>query len=81
MSANDKYWFPAKTYGWGWGLPSMWQGWVVLVVFVLLLAGGGIFLLPLGTDNFIAYSGLLSAIFVAVCWRKGEPPHWRWGNE
>lgn len=24
------YWFPAKRYGWGWGLPSSWQGWVVL---------------------------------------------------
>jgi hypothetical protein len=24
---NDKtYWFPAKRYGWGWGLPTVWQG-------------------------------------------------------
>jgi hypothetical protein len=23
-----KIWFPAKRYGWGWGLPCCWQGWV-----------------------------------------------------
>ena len=81
MSANDKYWFPAKTYGWGWGLPSMWQGRVVLVVFVLLLVGGGFFLFPHDADTFITYSILMSALLVAVCWLKGEPPHWRWGDE
>ena len=34
--ANDRprYWFPAKRYGWGWGLPAVWQGWVVLVGFI-----------------------------------------------
>ena len=30
MQRNDKYWFPAKRYGWGWGPPNNWQGWVVL---------------------------------------------------
>ena len=24
-----KYWFPAKRYGYGWGLPGTWQGWLV----------------------------------------------------
>jgi hypothetical protein len=26
----SRYWFPAKRYGWGWGLPVTWQGWAVL---------------------------------------------------
>ncbi|HTS17465.1 MAG TPA: hypothetical protein VMP11_07825 [Verrucomicrobiae bacterium] len=31
MRPNDKrVWFRAKRYGWGWGLPCAWQGWVVL---------------------------------------------------
>lgn len=31
MASNGKkIWFPAKRYGWGWGLPVTWQGWVVL---------------------------------------------------
>ena len=32
-------WFPTKTYGWGWGLPRRWQGWVVVVAFFAALAG------------------------------------------
>jgi hypothetical protein len=23
---DDDFWFPAKRYGWGWGLPVKWQG-------------------------------------------------------
>ncbi len=30
MSVEKKYWFPAKRYGWGWGIPNVWQGWLVL---------------------------------------------------
>ena len=31
--SEKEYWFPAKKYGWGWGLPSTWQGWVVYCVY------------------------------------------------
>lgn len=24
-------WFPAKSHGWGWGVPKVWQGWVALL--------------------------------------------------
>ena len=32
MNKEMRYWFPAKRYGWGWGPPQTWQGWVVFVV-------------------------------------------------
>jgi hypothetical protein len=33
MDTNEKtVWFIAKRYGWGWGLPCAWQGWVVFAV-------------------------------------------------
>jgi hypothetical protein len=32
MQTESKYRFPAS-YGWGWGLPYSWQGWLVLVCF------------------------------------------------
>jgi hypothetical protein len=35
-----EYWFPAKRYGWGWGLPTAWQGWLVFVGYILLLVVG-----------------------------------------
>lgn len=36
MDSQNKYWFPAKRYGWGWGLPVRWEGWVCLAIY----AGG-----------------------------------------
>jgi len=26
MQTERDYWFPAKRYGWGWGIPNRWQG-------------------------------------------------------
>ena len=42
-----KYWFPRKRYGWGWGVPSAWQGWWVLAIFAMLVAIGAVLLLVL----------------------------------
>ena len=39
-----KIWFPAKCYGLGWGLPVAWQGWVVLVGYLILLLAGMVWL-------------------------------------
>jgi hypothetical protein len=76
------YWFPAKRYGWGWGLPVAWQGWVVLGIFVVLLAAGALMLLPShGPIAFVAYVIFLCVCLTAVCWTKGEAPRWRWGGD
>ena len=81
MSAKQKYWFPAKRYGWGWGLPSSWQGWMVLATFLGLLAAGFFVFPPDGElALYLAYIALLSVLFIAVCWLKGEPPRWHWGK-
>jgi len=85
MRATDKdtdYWFPAKRFGWGWGPPVRWQGWAVL--------GGYIGLLSLLTLILTRSDGkllfgigvfILTALLLAVCWHKGEPPGWRWDND
>ena len=79
MTNKPKYWFPAKRYGWGWGPPSVWQGWVVIAVFAALALVGAITVLSThGSLIFIAYTMLLCLGLVAVCWLKGEPPSWRW---
>ncbi len=74
-------WFPAKRYGWGWGFPTVWQGWAVLAAFVALLAVGGLVVLPgYGPAVFVGYTAMLCALLIAVCLAKGERPRWRWGS-
>ncbi len=74
----DKYWFPAKTFGWGWGVPTVWQGWVVLAVFFALVLLGALRVLPgWGQLAFVGYMVGISALLIGVCWLTGEPPRWR----
>lgn len=76
------YWFPAKTYGWGWGPPRTWQGWAVLAAYAALLVLGFVIFPPPGqTTAFLVLTGVASALLVAICWLKGEPPRWRWGGD
>ena len=82
MTNAKVYWFPAKRYGWGWGLPRAWQGWVVLAIFGILILAGAVVLLPhRGQVTFVVYSALLCVLLMVVCWVKGEPPAWRWGGK
>ncbi|WAC75643.1 hypothetical protein OU995_13495 [Roseateles sp. SL47] len=80
--ANNSYWFPAKRYGWGWGFPGTWQGQVTLLGFLALLVAG-IFVFPPQDSylGFMTYVALLSAMLLGVCYLKGEPPRWRWGDK
>lgn len=81
-SDSNDYWFPAKRYGWGWGLPSRWQGWVVLAIYTVLMAVGVVVLRPdAAPASFVLYTLGLSVLLVLVCWWKGEPPGWRWGGD
>jgi hypothetical protein len=76
------YWFPAKRYGWGWGLPLTWQGWAVLAAFTALLLGDG-FVFPPRTALPFYIVGVvgLSVLLLAICLLKGEPTRWRWGGD
>lgn len=74
-------WFPAKRYGWGWGFPIAWQGWVVYLVFILLVLGGSIWYVRTLNLLYFVYLAVISAGLIAVCWWKGEPLRWRWGGD
>jgi hypothetical protein len=82
VAEPEKFWFPAKRYGWGWGLPVTWQGWLVLVVFVSLLVAGVLWFPP-SRDmlSFLVYAVFLCGVFGLICFAKGEPPRWRWGDK
>ena len=82
MQIERKYWFPAKRYGWGWGIPSSWQGWLVLVAFGgLLVVGSFLFPPDMELGAYLAYVSVLCGLLVGVCWLKGEPTRWRWSND
>jgi len=78
---NRTRWFPAKSHGWGWGLPSVWQGWVVLIIFIASVSILPYLIDPI-KDQLFFWSVLigLSGTFIGVCYAKGAPPKWRWGN-
>jgi hypothetical protein len=77
--SEPEYWFHAKRYGWGWGLPASWQGWVALGTYGVVVLGPLLF-----GDRGVAVSiGALivaTPVFLWVCYRKGEPTKWRWGR-
>jgi hypothetical protein len=82
VEPQPDYWFPAKRYGWGWGLPGTWQGWLVMAAFVALLVAGIILFPPRAALGlFLIYVIVLGVLLTGVCWLKGEPLRWRWGEE
>jgi uncharacterized membrane protein YhaH (DUF805 family) len=80
MNSEKRYWFPAKRYGWGWGPPNTWQGWLVLLSWlaVILIA------MPLLKRSHpiacVIFLGLMVGLLLVICYLKGEPPAWRWGD-
>lgn len=77
---RPSFWFAAKRYGWGWGLPVRWQGWAVLVAYLVLIYAGR-FLFGLGNGGFLLYLVGLTVLLVVVVAAKGERPRWRWGGK
>jgi len=82
-----KQWFRAKKYGWGWGFPITWQGWIVFFAYFAFIIWDFI-----GIDKyshsisdtirpFIIQVFLASLVLVFICYMTGEKPKWRWGNK
>ena len=77
----DDGWFPAKRYGWGWGLPVAWQGWVVLLGYALLLTAGLAGYRRTHDPMFFVFLAAITAGLIAISWWKGEKPRWRSGDD
>jgi hypothetical protein len=77
-------WFKRKLYGWGW-VPVTWEGWLVTVLYVGLLAA---FALTIDANSppreialtFVLPAILLTIAFFRIAYRKGEKPRWQWGE-
>jgi hypothetical protein len=78
-------WFPAKRFGWGWGLPCCWQGWVVMIGWIAAFIAGLVLILrgePTAGRAVLVLPFLvgMAGLLIAICWAKGEKPRWRWGD-
>jgi hypothetical protein len=82
VPSGKAYWFPAKRYGWGWGPPTTWQGWVVMLLWAAAVLEG-LFLLrhnPYQPTFSIAFVLVMGGVLTLICYWKGEPPKWRSGH-
>jgi hypothetical protein len=82
MDRRKLYWFPAKRFGWGWGPPNTWQGWVATVLWIVVLFVG-IRILPFHGRVPVqaAFAITMVGFYILICYWKGEPPRWRWGDD
>lgn len=76
MAAASPYWFRARTYGFGWGIPCAWQGWVVALVWLGACVDGAILLRGEGLVRGL-FCVLMFALLLGTCYLKGEPLTWR----
>ncbi len=74
------FWFPAKRYGWGWGPPTTWQGWAVLAGSLAATLVAMLVLLPAHLVAFLIVVFGIMVLLLIICYAKGEPPRWRWGE-
>jgi hypothetical protein len=80
-SPPKRYWFHAKRYGYGWGLPATWEGWVVFVGYLAAVFGGlALFPPDQSMGSYLVYLTVLTLLLMLVCYATGEPARWRWGG-
>jgi hypothetical protein len=80
MTDSTRYWFPAKRYGWGWSLPTTWQGWLVLAAVGAAEIALAAHLMPREPMMISLGSVAVVLLLLVICYVKGEPPSWRWGD-
>ncbi len=85
IAPKKKIWFKAKKYGWGW-YPASWQGWGVLLFYLLLVILSAWDILSgiaegvEAVKHFLVRVLILSFFLLYISYKKGEPPKWRWGK-
>ena len=83
---EQKVWFRAKRFGWGW-YPVTWQGWGVVLLYVVALIAGSNYVKnheSSGSDfalQFVPQVIVLTTFLIIICYKTGEKPAWRWGRK
>ncbi len=63
-------------------MPVVWQGWAVLVGYLIAIVLVATMVPPSANQGlFLALVLLASAVLAVVVWYKGEPAGWHWGDK
>ena len=78
-------WFAAKRFGYGAGLPTAWQGWPLIALYLSVLGGiGRLAAMPQAMPRAGAFAllSIATAAFVLVVRRRTQGGwRWRWGKD
>lgn len=73
-------WFEPKVYGYGAGQPATWQGWLLTIVYIAIMAASAI-LVETQTAAMISVMVLATGLFVLIAARTTRGGwRWRWGK-
>ena len=86
---NKRYWFRPKRYGWGYGLPLTWQGWLLMAAHIGVIITATLLIIPEDDADvrvidvllLFAVIGLATAVMMAIASNHAPPMKWRWGDK
>ena len=83
----SNHWFKRKRYGWGW-VPITWQGWLTIVIYLVLVLLGSLFLgrneTAPDTKNHLVFwtvTVVATGLLFVVTYYTAPKPRWRWGKK
>ena len=79
--ANGPEWFAPKRYGYGAGLPITWQGWAVMIGFVVLVIGIGLLFKDRPAALIAAIIPPTVALIIISSRTTRGGWRWRWGSD
>lgn len=86
-SEERNYWFKRRQFGYGW-TPVTWQGWLTVVLFLVVIFLGAQLLIETprkvfstGSLLFVALLVIAVVALVTISLVKGPKPKWRWGSK
>lgn len=83
---TTKAWFGPKWLGIGLS-PVSWQGWLSLLAYVVIAAGGARLITMAGLDDarsgtvIVVYVAVITTLFLRLAWARrdrSKPVKWRW---
>lgn len=83
--SKHKLWFKARWFGWGW-YPATWEGfavlgaWLTVMLFIFRHIDRESHSASDTLIGFVLPLFLSILVLIAICWKTGERPRWRWAG-